>query len=58
MRGEKMKIVLFGLNGSYSHTCLALRCLRHALEKEGYVPIVKEANLRDRRDEILQSLYS
>ena len=53
-----MKIVLFGLNGSYSHTCLALRCLRGALERGGYAPKIVEANLRDRRDEVLQSLYS
>ena len=53
-----MKIVLFGLNGSFSHTCLALRCLRGALERDGYATEVIEANLRDRRDEILQTLYS
>lgn len=53
-----MKIVLFGLNGSYSHTCLALRCLRGALEKDGWKTELVEANLRDRRDEVLQSLYS
>ena len=52
-----MKIVLFGLNGSYSHTCLAIRCLRNALEAAGYASKLVEANLRDRRDEILQSLY-
>ena len=53
-----MKIVLFGMNGSYSHTCLALRCLRGALERVGFSPIIVEANLKDRRDDILQSLYS
>jgi len=53
-----MKIVLFGLNGSFSHTCLALRCLRGALERDGYYPEVIEVNLRDRRDEVLQQLYS
>ena len=52
-----MKIVLFGMNGSYSHTCLALRCLRTSLEKAGYLPEIVEANLRDRRDEVLQRLY-
>jgi len=52
-----MKILLFALNGSYSHTCLALYCLRNALEREGYVPGIREANLRDRREEVLQSLY-
>ncbi len=52
-----MKILLFALNGSYSHTCLALRCLRNALERAGYAPKTVEANLRDRRDEVLQALY-
>ena len=52
-----MKILLFAMNGSYSHTCLAVRCLRNALQKDCYEPIVMEANLRDRRDEVLQSLF-
>ena len=53
-----MNIALFGLNGSYSHTCLALRCLFGALEKAGYTPTVIEANLRDRRDAVLEALYN
>ena len=52
-----MKIVLFGLNGSYSHTNLAVRCLRNALEKEGYSPKITEVNIKDRRDDVLQALY-
>lgn len=52
-----MKIVLFAMNGSYSQTGLAVRCLREALEKNGFVPVIVEANLRDRRDEVLQRLY-
>ena len=52
-----MKIVLFAMNGSYSQTGLAVRCLRAALEKSGYAPRIVEANLRDRRDEVLQRLY-
>ena len=52
-----MKILLFALNGSYSHTCLAVRCLRNALQKNGYTPLIFEANLRDRRDEVLQTLF-
>ena len=51
-----MKILLFAMNGSYSHTNLAVRCLRNALEKNGYGAIVAEANLKDRRDDVLQSL--
>ena len=52
-----MKIVLFAMNGSYSQTGLAVRCLREALEQNGYAPVIVEANLRDRRDEVLQRLY-
>lgn len=52
-----MKIVLFAMNGSYSHTCLAVYCLRNALEKAGFAPEVLEANLRDRREQVLQELY-
>lgn len=52
-----MKIVLFAMNGSYSQTGLAVRCLRAALEREGFSPVIVEANLRDRRDEVLQRLY-
>lgn len=53
-----MKIVLFAMNGSYSHTCLAAYCLRGALEDAGYAPRIIEANLRDRRDEVLEWLYN
>ena len=52
-----MRIVLFAFNGSYSHTCLALRCLRRPLEKAGFDVLLMEKNIRDRRDEVLQSLY-
>ncbi len=52
-----MKIVLFAMNGSYSHTGLAVRCLRAALEKAGFAPVILEVNLRDRREEVLQRLY-
>lgn len=52
-----MRVVLFALNGSYSHTCLALRCLRRPLEGAGFEVALLESNLRDRRDEVLQSLY-
>lgn len=53
-----MKIVLFALNASYSHTSLAVRCLRAALERNGFSDVViAERNLRDRRDDILQALY-
>ena len=53
-----MKVVLFGLNGSYSHTCLALRCLRAPLERAGYDVIICEYNLRDMNATILHRLVS
>lgn len=52
-----MKIVLFALNGSYSHTNLAIRCLRPALERAGYEVLLLEKNLRDRKNSILHTLY-
>ncbi len=53
-----MRVVLFALNGSFAHTCLALRCLRRPLEEAGFEVLLIEKNLRDRRDEVLQSLYA
>ena len=53
-----MKVVLFGLNGSYSHTCLALRCLRTPLERAGYDVVLCEYNLRDMNATILARLVS
>ena len=53
-----MKVVLFGLNGSYSHTCLALRCLRAPLEKAGYDVVLCEYNLRDMNSAVLSRLVS
>lgn len=52
-----MKILLFALNGSYSHTNLAIRCLRSPLLRAGHEVILVEKNLKDRRDEVLQILY-
>ena len=53
-----MKVVLFGLNGSYSHTCLALRCLRAPLERAGYDVVMCEYNLRDMNATVLSRLVS
>ena len=52
-----MKILLFALNGSYSHTNLAIRCLRSPLLREGHEVTLVEKNLKDKRDEVLQELY-
>lgn len=52
-----MKILLFALNGSYSHTNLAIRCLRSPLLRADFEVVTVEKNLKDRRDDILQELY-
>lgn len=53
-----MKIVLFGLNGSYTHTNLAIRCLRESLESDGHEVVLIEGNLRDRTSSLLHKLHS
>ncbi len=53
-----MKIVLFTLNGSWSHTSLALRCLRAPLEREGFEVGLVEHTLRDRTAHVLERLYN
>lgn len=53
-----MKILLFALNGSYTHTNLAIRCLRHTLEEAGFEVQLLERNLRDRTAHILQDLVA
>ena len=53
-----MKVVLFTLNGSWSHSNLALRCLRAPLEREGFFVELLERNLRDRTSHVLEELYA
>lgn len=52
-----MKIVLFGINGSFSHSNLAIRCLRDPLERAGFEVVLVEHTLRDRTAHILEHLY-
>ncbi len=52
-----MKIVLFGINGSFSHSNLAIRCLRDPLERAGFEVVLIEHTLRDRTAHILEHLY-
>ncbi len=52
-----MKIVLFALNGSFSHTNLAIRCLRALLERAGFDVVLIEHTLRDRTSHVLEHLY-
>ncbi len=53
-----MKVVLFTLNGSWSHSSLALRCLRQPLEQAGHEVSLIEFTLRDRTAHILDRLYA
>ena len=53
-----MKVLLFALNGSYTHTSLALLCLRGPLEHAGFEVELLERNLRDRTAHILHDLLS
>ena len=52
-----MKVVLFGMNGSFSHSNLAIRCLRKPLERAGFEVVLVEHTLRDRTSHILEHLY-
>ena len=52
-----MKIVLFAINGSFSHSNLAIRCLRNPLERAGFEVVLIEHTLRDRTAHILEHLY-
>ena len=52
-----MKVVLFAINGSFSHTNLAIRCLREPLERASFEVVLVEHTLRDRTAHILEHLY-
>lgn len=52
-----MKIVLFAMNGSFSHSNLAIRCLREPLERAGFEVVLIEHTLRDRTAHIMEHLY-
>ena len=53
-----MKVVLFGLNGSFNHSNLAIRRLRSALDGEDIEVKLIEAGLRDADSSILESLVA
>ncbi len=52
-----MRILLFALNASHSHSNLAIRCLRPPLEQEGHEVVLLERTLRDRTAHILEELW-
>ena len=53
-----MKTVLFALNGSYSHTNLAVRAIGHSLRAAGEQAVIIEKNLKDTRLSVLEALVS
>lgn len=54
-----MKIELFTLNGSFSHSCLAVRCLETALREAGFGEVHRtEGTLRDRTAHLLSQLVA
>lgn len=53
-----MKTVLFALNGSYSHTNLAVRAIGVSLQKAKENVVIIEKNLKDTRLSVLEALVS
>lgn len=53
-----LKIVLFALNGSYSHTNLAVRAIGYSLRAAGEDAVIVEKNLKDTRLSVLETLVS
>ena len=53
-----MKTVLFALNGSWSHTNLAVRAIGHSLRAAGEEAVIIERNLKDTRLSVLEALVS
>ena len=53
-----MKTVLFALNGSYSHTNLAVRAIGVSLRNAGEDVVLIEKNLKDTRLCVLETLVS
>ena len=53
-----MKTVLFALNGSYSHTNLAVRAIGYSLKAAGEEVVIVERNLKDTRLSVLEALVA
>ncbi len=52
------KILLFALNSSYTHTNLAVRCIRKSLNASGFSADIAEFNLKDKRRRVLEHLVA
>ncbi len=53
-----MKITLFALNSSFTHTNLAIRYLASVAENAGHIASIKEYTLKDRKASVLHELVS
>ncbi len=49
-------ILLVALNSSYTHTNLAVRCIKKSLTEAGYACEIAEFNLKDKRRRVLEAL--
>lgn len=52
------KITLFALNSSYTHTNLAVRCIRKSLTAAGFDCDIIEFSLKDKRRRVLEALVT
>lgn len=52
------KILLLALNSSYTHTNLAVRCIKKSLVREGFCADIAEFNLKDKRRRVLEALIA
>lgn len=50
------KVLLFALNSSYTHTNLAVRCIRKSLVRSGHNCEIAEFNIKDKRRRVLEAL--
>ncbi len=50
------KILLFAFNSSYTHTNLAVRCIRKSLAAAGFSADIAEFNLKDKHRRVLECL--
>lgn len=53
-----LKITLLALNSSYSHTNLAVRCIKKSLNDAGFGANYLEFSLKDKRGTILSALFN
>ena len=52
------KILLFALNSSYTHTNLAVRCIRKSLTAQGFCCDIAEFSIKDKKRRVLEALVN